>query len=442
MKVLAMRDSFSGFYGVSDDVIGNVFTSANTIFIFDANILLTLYRCEEETRNRFFEIWVSIKEQCWFPHQVCLEYQRNRLKVVKDSRDALDNIPKKINSSFSDLRKQIFDGEHSQTISRYSNLKGELTILFAKIDQVVNSFSENHIEARMNNINFLTRHDVIRDKIDDLTAGRIGPAPESQKVIDELNASGKNRYKYKIGPGYDDSANKKNQFYSFDGINYDGEYGDYYVWSQILEHVKGKTNCNVIYVTNDAKSDFYYKIENKIRGPNQSLSTEIKSHGVAEFLLQNIDTFLHHANSHLDAKIDETVITELSNASETKNILANSFEKFFRINLWKQHIISNPNALSNLMPSELQELFSSLQNELNNIKEDLLEVNSISGDELTAIQAEELHMFKERLNRKLSTAMTAMQLLGKKLGEKEEAESINTLIRINQTPGTKPPAND
>ncbi|TCL46831.1 hypothetical protein EDC47_1121 [Raoultella planticola] len=100
-----MRNSFSGFYGISEDSIGTVFTSDNTIFIFDANILLTLYRCEEETRNRFFEIWGNIKEKCWFPHQVCLEYQRNRLKVVKDSRDALDKIPKKINNSISELRK-------------------------------------------------------------------------------------------------------------------------------------------------------------------------------------------------------------------------------------------------------------------------------------------------------------------------------------------------
>ncbi|HAT3626337.1 TPA: hypothetical protein I8553_003477, partial [Morganella morganii] len=122
-----MRDSFPGFYGVSEDSIGTVFTAENTIFIFDANILLTLYRCEEETRNHFFEIWGNIRGKCWFPHQVCLEYQRNRLKVVKDSRDALDKIPKKIKSSISELKTHVFDGEHNQTISRYSNLKSELS---------------------------------------------------------------------------------------------------------------------------------------------------------------------------------------------------------------------------------------------------------------------------------------------------------------------------
>lgn len=312
-----MRNSFSGFYGISEDSIGTVFTSDNTIFIFDANILLTLYRCEEETRNRFFEIWGNIKEKCWFPHQVCLEYQRNRLKAVKDSRDALDKIPKKINNSISELKTQIFDGEHNQTISRYSNLKGELDGLFNQVFNIINDFSESHINVRKNNIDYLNNHDVIRDKIDELTEGRIGAAPQQQSIIDALNKAGKIRYKYKTGPGFDDSASKKDIFYSYDGINYDAEYGDYYVWSQILEYIKEKPESNVVYVSNDAKSDFYFKIEGKVRGPNESLRTEMKKHGAAEFLLQNIDTFLHHANAHLGAEVEESVINELTNASNS-----------------------------------------------------------------------------------------------------------------------------
>ncbi|WP_373857328.1 PIN-like domain-containing protein [Klebsiella variicola subsp. variicola] len=312
-----MRNSFSGFYGISEDSIGTVFTSDNTIFIFDANILLTLYRCEEETRNRFFEIWGNIKEKCWFPHQVCLEYQRNRLKVVKDSRDALDKIPKKINNSISELKTQIFDGEYNQTISRYSNLRGELDAFFNQVFNIINYFSESHINVRKNNIDYLNNHDVIRDKIDELTEGRIGAAPQQQSIIDDLNKAGKVRYKYKTGPGFDDSASKKDSFYSYDGINYDAEYGDYYVWSQILEYVNNNAGSNVVYVSNDAKSDFYYKIEGKVRGPNESLRTEMKKHGAAEFLLQNIDTFLHHANAHLGAGVEESVINELTNASNS-----------------------------------------------------------------------------------------------------------------------------
>lgn len=37
-----MCSCFSGFYGVSKETVANVLISANTILVFDANILLTL----------------------------------------------------------------------------------------------------------------------------------------------------------------------------------------------------------------------------------------------------------------------------------------------------------------------------------------------------------------------------------------------------------------
>ncbi|ELY3740545.1 hypothetical protein SMX82_003969 [Cronobacter sakazakii] len=310
-----MRSSFKGFYGASEDSIGNVYTSEDTTFIFDANILLTLYRCEEDTRNRFFDIWENIKDKCWLPHHVCLEYQRNRLKTVSDSQVALGKIARKIDSSLELLKKEIKEGEYAGTISRYSNLRGEIDDLLEKIESAVSAFEESHILTRQANIDFLDKHDVIRDKIDRLTEGRIGSAPTEQTIIDELNKKGKVRYEYKVGPGYADANEKRDDKYSFDGINYLGMYGDFYVWSQILEYVQNNKDKNIIYVTNDAKLDFFYKVAGMTRGPNESLKTEIMKAGAKNFLLQNIDSFLHHANSHLNARVDESSINELSNAS-------------------------------------------------------------------------------------------------------------------------------
>ncbi|HDW7095016.1 TPA: PIN-like domain-containing protein [Yersinia enterocolitica] len=424
-----MRNSFSGFYGISEDSIGTVFTSENTIFIFDANILLTLYRCEEETRNRFFEIWGNIKEQCWFPHQVCLEYQRNRLKVVKDSRDALERIPKKIKTSINELKTQVFDGEHNQTISRYSNLKGELNTLFNQVENIVNEFSENHIDARKYNIDFLKKHDVIRDKIDELTKGRIGSAPQEQSIIDVLNKSGKIRYKYKTGPGFEDSADKKEGFYSFDGINYDAEYGDYYVWSQILEYVSGKPNSNVVYVSNDAKSDFYYKIEGKIRGPNESLRSEIKKHGAAEFLLQNVDTFLHHANNHLNARIDEKVITELTNASAT-NVINSLSLKYIKNRKRTSNYLSKINHL-NIEDMESAEqiypIYSTYQQLLKTYNVELESINNVPLEELESLQGSRLMTRKEHLTLQISHIKNLLDSLGARMAYLQEVEAIEQL---------------
>ncbi|MCZ6132160.1 PIN-like domain-containing protein [Cronobacter sakazakii] len=311
-----MRGSFKGFYGASEDTIGKVYTSEDTTFIFDANILLTLYRCEEETRNRFFDVWEKIQNKCWFPYHVCLEYQRNRLKVIHDSQSDLEGITSTIDESLTKLKKEIMSGGSAVTISRYTILRADLDELFTTLIKTATDFSKNHILTRKENINFLESHDVIRDKIDALVEGRIGPAPTDQKDIEKLNAEGKIRYEFKIGPGYED-IKKNDEKYSYNGIRYSSIYGDFYVWSQILEYVDQNKGKNIVYVTNDVKSDFFYKVGGKIRGPNESLVTEMKGKGAAEFLLHNIHAFLHHANTHLNAKMDESTIDELSNASVT-----------------------------------------------------------------------------------------------------------------------------
>ena len=149
-----MRNNFDGFYGINEGTVANIFTSNETVFIFDTNILLTLYRCEEETRNQFFTIWRKVKEQCWFPYHVCLEYQRNRLGVVKGSRDSLSSIHKKINSTIVSLQNELNDGTYSKTISRYSNLHGELDELFEKINNLVSEFGSNSINTRNDKIDF------------------------------------------------------------------------------------------------------------------------------------------------------------------------------------------------------------------------------------------------------------------------------------------------
>ncbi|MDI9279994.1 PIN-like domain-containing protein [Pantoea sp. EABMAA-21] len=132
---------------------------------------------------------------------------------------------KKINSTLNELRKEITGDNHNQTISRYTNLGGELEQLFHHFDGISSSFFEKSIAIRTKNIDFFSKHDVMRDVIDELTDNRIGPAPSQQNEIDDINKEGKVRYKYKTGPGYEDVSDKKNDFYSFGEINYDAEFG-------------------------------------------------------------------------------------------------------------------------------------------------------------------------------------------------------------------------
>lgn len=410
-----MRNDFNGFYGIDPDKIGEVFTSKETVFIFDTNILLTLYRCEEETRDQFFAIWRKVKDQCWFPHHVCLEYQRNRLSVVKGSRDSLSSIHAKINNKISDLKKEIHSETYDRTISRYSNLRGELEDLFDKIDVLVTEFQHNSINVRNNKIDFFSNHDVIRDQIDELTEGHIGPGPENQDNINSINALGKTRYKYNTGPGFEDAKDKKNQFYSYKSINYDGEYGDFYVWHQILEHVESNQIKNVVYVTNDAKSDFFFKIDGKVRGPNESLITEIKSTGTDEFILQNINTFLHHANTHLNAKIDDSTIIELTNASPPNKDDIDLLKIMKNQELQKYISTYISNSISTNAFKLLKDTYNKTSEKRNSAIEELEVLNSTRIGDFDQSELDGLERYKEELSSKINKYNALMKSMEKNI---------------------------
>jgi predicted nucleic acid-binding protein len=311
-----MKQQFAGFYGPSEQEIDSAYKDKNTLFIFDTNILLSLYRCEESTRLQFLEVWRNLKDQVWIPFNVCLEYQRNRLGVINSSRNSLKSISKVLNNGidtvFLDFEKS---GPIRETLSRYSNLRTELGELKDSLSKIVSEFTLNSLESRRKNIDFINSHDEIRDLIDELTAGCIGEEPD-QDFIDKVNKEGATRYKYLTGPGFADAKEKQNDRFSFNGINFDAQYGDLYIWKQIVQKAKDQQYKNIIYVTNDEKEDFVYKINGKIRGPSESLVTEIKKESnIDVFLLNQIDSFLHHAVKSLNANIDEPSITELSSAA-------------------------------------------------------------------------------------------------------------------------------
>jgi hypothetical protein len=57
------------------------------IVVPDANVLLNLYRYNEQTRNDLFLVLRALGDRLWVPHQVVVEFWRNREAVLQDPRD-------------------------------------------------------------------------------------------------------------------------------------------------------------------------------------------------------------------------------------------------------------------------------------------------------------------------------------------------------------------
>ncbi|HGN8864993.1 PIN-like domain-containing protein [Klebsiella michiganensis] len=307
-----MKELFAGFYGLSPEQTSEIWNDKTSVFIFDTNVLLLLYKCEVETRDSFFELWEKIKTRVWVPYHVCLEYQRNRLSAIKSHTLELENFGQYIkNQITSSLAIEHFDNKHKNTITRYEKLCEQLNILSEKIINISDEFIEEQIKTRIDAADFLNKHDTVRDRISDLLSSQIGAAPD-QKRINELEEKGKKRYELLIPPGFEDAKTKNDSFH-YNGVTYKSMYGDWFIWSELLELVAQKACKGVIFISNDVKDDWFFKTGGKTRGPLEHLKTELKSSGNGtELLLYTSSSFLHNANNFLSGnKVSEEAIKEI-----------------------------------------------------------------------------------------------------------------------------------
>ncbi|MEQ5167442.1 MAG: PIN-like domain-containing protein [Proteus vulgaris] len=323
-----MRSIFKGFYDITSEEEKEIFNSDDTFFIFDTNCFFNLYRCEEDSKNDFISVVDVIKSRVWFPFQVCLEYQRNRLSTINGSLNELQQIEKDLKSVLEKIN--YLCGDKFNIKSKYQNLHEDLVSLRNEIKEKITQFCEDKIKSRVNDNDYISNPDKIREWIDKISEGRIGEQLPKE-TIEEINKDGEIRYKNKIGPGWSD--NEKSRTHYYNGVYYDGKYGDLYLWKEILKKSLNEENKNFIFITNDVKDDWWYKIDGKLEpiGHLEHLKTEILSAGASNFKMYTQSSFLQAAKLHLDGtEIKEQSIEEFeilnksdekpSNYNETKNI--------------------------------------------------------------------------------------------------------------------------
>lgn len=280
------------------------------IFIFDTNVLLSLYRYKKETAEKLFEVIGNLKERIWIPYHVGMEFHKNRLTIIADQTAKFSTVKNAINKIRTTSRSSI---EELKIKKRHSLINIE--DFSEKIENLLNDF-DKELGSLQEKQQSVTEKDPILDRIHSLFDGRIGAAPDQDK-INKIYEEGVVRYKYKRPPGYKDveKGEKDADIYYHAGILYKGRYGDLVAWNQIIEYSKDKKIETVIFITDDGKEDWWLQIDSmgkKTIGPRLELVHEIrKEAGVKKFLMYQPEQFLSHANDYLNAKISENEINEV-----------------------------------------------------------------------------------------------------------------------------------
>ncbi|MDY6885629.1 MAG: PIN-like domain-containing protein, partial [Pseudomonadota bacterium] len=250
-----MKDLFPGHFKEGHESLKDIWQTS--LFVFDANILLNLYRYSDKTRNEFLRVLKTIQASAWLPHRAADEYLNNRLSVIDQQEKSYDDTVKSI-----DLLKQ--DLENARQHPFVSK------IIMRKVSAV---FDELHNELNKNKSVHTNRitNDEIKNSIAEIFENRVGNPYEKEK-LEELIITGEERYKQKIPPGFKDSLKVGDSEVFSEKCR---KFGDFIVWTQVIDKAI-ELDKGVVLVTDDKKEDWWEKFKGKTVGPRPELVKEFK----------------------------------------------------------------------------------------------------------------------------------------------------------------------
>lgn len=308
-----MKNTFKGFHSVEESVLQKLWKDDKTLFVFDANVLLNLYGYAIQTRGDFFKILQAVEDRLWIPYQAGLEYQRRRLSIIKNEKGVFNDIEDNLNKI-----QKIFKGDFEQLAlkRRFPKLYENTEKLEKEINKNISNYKKS--VAHWNSEQPCVRsHDSIRDEINELFSNKVGNKPEHQEWLDNLYKEGSERFSKKIPPGFKDSdkgKKKDDTHFVYDGLNYERQYGDLILWKQLIEKSQDESIENVIFITDDAKDDWWYKISSngeKTIGPLAELQAEIyRESNINCFHMYSTSTFLEDGKSNLSVDVDDSSIID------------------------------------------------------------------------------------------------------------------------------------
>lgn len=295
---MAVRSLFPGYYAPSEDEIARMWRDG--LIVPDANVLLTLYRFSDRTRDELIGIFRSVADRLWVPHQAALEYQRNRTKVIAERLAAHDEAA----ALLEEAREKLVDG------LSYSAARCPLPVRdwIRKLEDLLESVHGELEDCRAKETDLFLR-DPIRETLDDLLAEKVGE-PYTLSQLDEIMDAAQVRYDYLMPPGYMDS-----------GKGGARQYGDFILWRQLIERAR-VARRPVIFITDDSKEDWWQIVRERTHGPRLELVQEFWSEVGTRIHFYKTDTFMEKARYHLG----ERVVVDDEAVGEVSSVLAHEAE--------------------------------------------------------------------------------------------------------------------
>lgn len=266
------------------------------IIVFDTNVLLNLYRYNEEARDELLNVMKSYQKRLWMPYQVGLEFPANREAVIKWLHKGYQELTEQV-----DECKNCFFKFYDNYYAKHRHIdREELEKLF---DLQLQPIKDRLTEWEKTLPDYYKK-DVVKNKIFTLYDKRVGLDYNYDELL-EIYTKGKIRYEHKIPPGYKDGAKGKKE------MSVRHVYGDLIAWMQIMDYAK-ENNKDVIFVGEDLKEDWWEKENGKLNKPKQELLDEFKYRTGRDIVFHTQKGFIEASKK----KIKEVTMKEIERVRE------------------------------------------------------------------------------------------------------------------------------
>jgi len=312
-----MKEQMIGFYRLSDDEFKLIWNKAT--FVLDANVLLNLYRYPAKASEDLLGALAKLSDRLWLPYHAALEYQRNRLVVVAEQKKRFADVRNLIEETTSNLHTQI---AQLQLKKKHSTI--DVDEFLVGFDGLTKAFLENlaKLEEAQPSV---SHEDKMRNDIDTVLSGKIGPVTFNQDRLNEIYKHGETRYAIKMPPGYMDAKKEKSgepDSFQYGGLIYKRQFGDLILWQQIIAHAKAKRIKYLVLLTDDEKDDWWWTVDaqgkNRI-GPRPELVEEIKREGEVDFFyMYNAEQFLKYSKQYVQAEVSDESINQVREVRLTR----------------------------------------------------------------------------------------------------------------------------
>src|SRR5579859_710619 len=286
-----MKSLFAGYYRPTPEEFNELWK--NCVFIFDASVLLDLYRSTAKTRDVLLKILGKVKDRIWLPYQAAWEYQENRLDVIAKERALYSELRDTLDGLVNSVQQKM----HNHAVESAEKIKVEPEAATKKIIAIIDEGANQHPD--------LLASDHIRTTITELFHRRVGNKLDEKRLA-SIYQEGPKRYEQKIPPGYKDAEKG--------GIR---QFGDLVIWMEILEQAKTMKHP-VVFVTSDTKEDWWWKHGQSTVGPRPELVQEMAAFANVRFYMYNVERFLSEAEKRVDTKVESTEVKKA--AEEFKEI--------------------------------------------------------------------------------------------------------------------------